>query len=117
MLLNQTLVTICFVDPPEVRTHKVSLIRKSSLFLELACWVNCNPPCESRWLRTNEREEMVIISMKNKSDVSLEMRGVYKDVPVVVIKNPEESHIGSYMCTATNSLGESHQMVELKGNV
>ena len=64
----------------------------------------------------NERGGLVNISMKKESDVYLEMRGVNGDIPVVVIENPEESHLGSYTCTATNSLGESYQMLELKGN-
>ena len=36
--------------------------------------------------------------------------------PVVVIENLKGSHLGSYMCIATNSLGESDKIVELKGN-
>jgi len=49
-------------------------------------------------------------------DVSVDMRGVNEDLPVVVIENPKGSHLGSYMCIATNSLGESHKIVELEGN-
>ena len=51
-------------------------------------------------------------------NISLE-RGVWveerEEVLVVVIKNPQDHHLGSFICSATNKLGEDHQVIKLKG--
>ena len=36
---------------------------------------------------------------------------------VVVIHSPQDQHLGEYACSASNSLGEDHQIIHLKGNI
>ena len=103
-------------DPPTVWTQKVSIAQQSSIFLELVCWVEANPPCQPQWIKIEEEEEVNIINLGKSSRLWIEDRGKEeKKFSVIVIKNPENQHFGKYICSATNILGESHQVVELEG--
>ena len=103
-------------DPPTVWTQKVSIAQQSSIYLELVCWVEANPFCQPQWVKIEEEKEVKIVNLGKSSRQWVENRGKEKKkFSVIVIKNPENQHFGKYVCSATNILGESHQMVELEG--
>ena len=95
------------------------MTEKSSLYLELACWSDSNPPSEPKWIRIDEEQRVRNISEQsdNGRSVWVDQRGKNGDISVVVIKKPQDHHLGAYICTATNEVGEGHQMITLKGKL
>ena len=59
-------------DPPTVWTQKVSIAQQSSIFLELVCWVEANPPCQPQWIRIEEEEEVNIVNLGKSSRLWVE---------------------------------------------
>jgi len=107
-------INYAFSDPPLVTVHKVFSHQKSSLYLELACWVDSNPPCKPKWAKLGENGKVMNISPKSdiEKSVWVEQRGEFS---VVVIENPKDNHMGGYICTATNIVGEDYKIISLRG--
>ena len=110
------ILNINLPDPPTVTVQKVSLTQESSLFLELVCSADSNPPSQPKWVRISEGGRIGNIS-ENGGSVWVDQRGKDGVISVVVIQNPQVHHLGTYICTATNAVGEGHQMIMLKGKL
>ena len=92
------------------------LTKNSSLFLELACLAVSNPPSEHKWVRIGRGGiEDISVQNENEERVWVEERGKNSDISVVVIRNPQNHHLGTYICTATNTVGEAHEIIVLRG--
>ena len=105
-------------DPPSVSVHKLYLSQHNSLTLELVCSVQSNPSSAPRWTRLNGNRGATNISTDSTERTLVVERRIGSDrLSVVVIHSPQDQHLGEYACSASNSLGEDHQIIHLKGNI
>ena len=51
----------------------------------------------------------------NKRTLVVERRLGSERLSVVVIQSPQDQHLGEYVCSATNTLGQDQQGIVLKG--
>ena len=86
---------------------KVYILRQKSLVLELVCSVKSNPASEVKWTTP----DLIPIEWEERVPTSGSSNTI-----VISITKPEDVHLGTYACTAVNSLGQARQTISLKGN-
>ena len=76
-----------------------------------------NPTTSPVWVYLNEYGTHKNISRDSKKSTRVMERGEGRErVSVVIIKSPQDQHLGEYRCCAGNSLGQDRQSIVLRGN-
>ena len=82
----------------------------TTITMELVCRVQANPTTSPTWVFTSNQDRMV----RNITRVVERVEG--KDmISVVIITSPKDLHLGKYLCSANNSLGEDSKEIVIKG--
>ena len=75
-----------------------------------------NPSTYPKWVRLDEDRIVRNISTDWNKRIWVVERGLGSErFSVVVIHSPQDQHLGEYVCSATNTLGQDQQGIVLKG--
>ena len=82
----------------------------TTITMELVCRVQANPITSPTWFR-------IVRNISREVDRGTRVVKRGEMVSVVIIPNPQNLHLGEYICRANNSLGEDSRTIIVQGRV
>ena len=105
---------VSITDPPSVSLTKLYHSHMNTITMELVCRVQANPTTSPTWVFTSGQGRVVRNISREVDRVVDRMEGK-EIVSVVIITSPMDTHLGQYICSASNSLGEDSRNITLQG--